>query len=73
MCIQLKNSKYQLIINMVFTRETSRNDSLIKNSGDEDIKEELIQNNKNIDEETYVINDKNSKHSQKGCKSPCKI
>ena len=50
---------------MVFTRETSRNDSFIKNSGDEDIKEELIQNNTNIDEETYVINDIKSKHTQK--------
>ena len=56
---------------MVFTRETSRNDSLIKNSGDEDIKEELIQNNKNIDEESYVINDKNSKDKHNGCKKPC--
>ena len=56
---------------MVFTRETSRNDSLIKNSGDEDIKEELIQNNKNIEEENYVTNDQKSNHSQKGCKKPC--
>ena len=57
---------------MVFVRETSTSESLVRDLGDEETKQELIQND-NKASDVLVVNEAqvSKTNRRKGCKPPC--